>query len=151
MRVALYGVDGKVGAVLAPALTGAGHDWYDARDGGPAGSDAAVDFTTPDAVGGNVAVCLEAKVPVVIGTTGFDLEPLRAERGVTLAQLALLWLYAHKTVLSALPNIYEEAQLHEFAAASDHEPLNDSEMERVQELYERNFDVVPYAEEAVAR
>ena len=73
MRVALYGVDGKVGAVLAPALTEAGHDWYDARDGGPAGSDAAVDFTTPDAVGGNVAVCLEAKVPVVIGTTGFDL------------------------------------------------------------------------------
>jgi len=73
MRVVLYGVDGKVGAVLAPALTEAGHDWYDARDGGPAGSDAAVDFTTPDAVGGNVAVCLEAKVPVVIGTTGFDL------------------------------------------------------------------------------
>jgi len=73
MRVALYGVDGKVGAVLAPALTEAGHDWYDARDGGPAGSDAAVDFTTPDAVGGNVVVCLEAKVPVVIGTTGFDL------------------------------------------------------------------------------
>jgi 4-hydroxy-tetrahydrodipicolinate reductase len=73
MRVALYGADGKVGAVLAPALTDAGHEWYDAREPGPAGSDAAVDFTTPDAVGGNVAVCLEAKVPVVIGTTGFDL------------------------------------------------------------------------------
>ena len=73
MRVALYGADGKVGAVLAPALTDAGHEWYDAREQGPAGSDAAVDFTTPDAVGGNVAVCLEAKVPVVIGTTGFDL------------------------------------------------------------------------------
>jgi 4-hydroxy-tetrahydrodipicolinate reductase len=72
MRVAVYGVDGKVGAVLTSALREAGHDWYDAREGGPAGSDAAVDFTTPDAVGGNVAVCLEAKVPVVIGTTGFD-------------------------------------------------------------------------------
>jgi 4-hydroxy-tetrahydrodipicolinate reductase len=73
MRVGLYGVDGKVGTVLASALTEAGHDWYDAREGGPAGSDAAVDFTTPDAVGVNVSVCLEAKVPVVIGTTGFDI------------------------------------------------------------------------------
>jgi aryl-alcohol dehydrogenase-like predicted oxidoreductase len=77
------------------------------------------------------------------------LEPLRRERGVTIGQLALLWLYAHPTVLSALPNIYEEAQLHEFAAASEHEPLNDAEMEQVQELYERNFDVLPYVEEAV--
>src|SRR5205085_8026365 len=72
------------------------------------------------------------------------LEPLRAERGVTIGQLALLWLYAHKSMLSALPNIYEAAQLHEFAAASEHEPLNDAEMTRVQELYDRNFDVVPY-------
>jgi aryl-alcohol dehydrogenase-like predicted oxidoreductase len=69
---------------------------------------------------------------------------------VTIGQLALLWLYAHKSVLSALPNIYEAAQLHEFAAASEHEPLNDAEMARVQELYERNFDVAPYVEEAVA-
>ena len=79
------------------------------------------------------------------------LEPLRAERGVTIGQLALLWLYAHKPVLSALPNIYDRAQIEEFAAASAHEPLSDAEMRRVQELYERNFDVVPYVEEAVAR
>ena len=73
MRVALYGADGKVGAILAPALAGAGHHVVDAREPGPAGCDAAVDFTTPDAVGTNVARCLEAGVPVVIGTTGFDL------------------------------------------------------------------------------
>jgi 4-hydroxy-tetrahydrodipicolinate reductase len=73
MRVALYGADGKVGAILAPALAGAGHDVVDARGSGPAGCDAAVDFTNPDAVGTNVALCLEAGVPVVIGTTGFDL------------------------------------------------------------------------------
>jgi aryl-alcohol dehydrogenase-like predicted oxidoreductase len=79
------------------------------------------------------------------------LEPLRAERGVTIGQLALLWLYAHKSIVSALPNIYEAAQLHEFAAASEHAPLSDAEMARVQQLYERNFDVVPYVEEAVAR
>lgn len=78
------------------------------------------------------------------------LKPLYENRGVTLGQLAMLWLYAHPSVLSALPNIYEEAQLHEFAAASEHEPLSDAEMEQVQELYDRNFDVVPYVEEAVA-
>ena len=55
-----------------------------------------------------------------------------------------------EAVLSALPNIYERAQLEEFAAASEHEPLNDAEMRRVQELYERNFDVVPYAEPVTA-
>jgi 4-hydroxy-tetrahydrodipicolinate reductase len=72
MRVALYGAAGKVGAVLAPALVEAGHEVVDGREAGPAGCDAAVDFTTPDAVGVNVAACLEAGIPVVIGTTGFD-------------------------------------------------------------------------------
>jgi 4-hydroxy-tetrahydrodipicolinate reductase len=72
MRVALYGAAGKVGAILSPALVEAGHEVVDAREAGPAGCDAAVDFTTPDAVGVNVASCLEARVPVVIGTTGFD-------------------------------------------------------------------------------
>jgi len=72
MRVALYGAAGKVGTVLSPAMTEAGHEVVDAREAGPAGCDVAVDFTTPDAVGVNVAACLEARVPVVIGTTGFD-------------------------------------------------------------------------------
>ena len=72
MRVALYGAEGQVGAILLPALAEAGHDVIDGREAGPSGCDAAVDFTTPDAVGHNVAVCLEAGVPVVIGTTGFD-------------------------------------------------------------------------------
>jgi 4-hydroxy-tetrahydrodipicolinate reductase len=76
MRVALYGAAGKVGALLAPALGEAGHEVVDGRDHGPQGCDAAIDFTTPDAVSANVATCLEAGVPVVIGTTGFDLEAI---------------------------------------------------------------------------
>ncbi|HEX8171173.1 MAG TPA: aldo/keto reductase [Thermoanaerobaculia bacterium] len=78
------------------------------------------------------------------------LEPLRRERGVTLGQLALLWLYAHRSILSSLPNIYDEAQLDEFAAASEHAPLTDEEMERIQAMYERNFEITPYVEEALA-
>jgi 4-hydroxy-tetrahydrodipicolinate reductase len=72
MRVALYGASGKVGVLLGPALTGAGHEVVDGRDDGPAACDAAVDFTTPEAVVANVETCLGAGVPVVIGTTGFD-------------------------------------------------------------------------------
>jgi len=77
------------------------------------------------------------------------LTPFCESRGVTIGQLALLWLYAHPSILSALPNIYNEEQLDEFAGASDHTPLNDEEMERIHELYVRNFDVKPYVEEAV--
>ncbi|HET8968154.1 MAG TPA: hypothetical protein VFN06_01855, partial [Gaiellaceae bacterium] len=68
MRVALYGASGKVGALLVPALAEAGHEVVDARASGPEGCDAAVDFTRPNAVAGNVAACLSAGVPVVIGT-----------------------------------------------------------------------------------
>jgi 4-hydroxy-tetrahydrodipicolinate reductase len=50
----------------------------DARTSGPDACDAAVDFTRPDAVEANVEQCLAARVPVVIGTTGFDLDALDA-------------------------------------------------------------------------
>src|SRR4029077_18358129 len=56
------------------------------------------------------------------------LTPLRDARGVTIGQLALMWLYAQQSIISALPNIYGEEQLTEFAAASDHAPLGDAEM-----------------------
>jgi len=72
MKVALFGAGGKVGSVLAPALAAAGHEVVDARQTGPAGCDAAVDFTRPEAVVSDVEQCLAAGVPVVIGTTGFD-------------------------------------------------------------------------------
>jgi 4-hydroxy-tetrahydrodipicolinate reductase len=76
MRVALYGASGKVGVLLEPALRQAGHDVVDARALGPEGCDAAIDFTLPDVVFANVTACLAAGVPVVIGTTGFDVAAL---------------------------------------------------------------------------
>ena len=72
------------------------------------------------------------------------LQPLCERRGVTIGQLALLWLYAHPSIVSALPNIYGEEQIEEFAAASDHAPLTDAEMEEIHALYVRNFDITPY-------
>ena len=78
MKVALFGAEGKVGSVLAPALLEAGHEVVDARETGIEGCDVAVDFTLPDAVAVNVERCLEAGVPAVIGTTGFDLDAVSA-------------------------------------------------------------------------
>jgi 4-hydroxy-tetrahydrodipicolinate reductase len=42
------------------------------------GADVVVDFTTPEAAPANVRACVEAGVHAVVGTTGFDLDELRA-------------------------------------------------------------------------
>jgi 4-hydroxy-tetrahydrodipicolinate reductase len=74
VRVLLLGRHGKVGSVLGPALEDAGHELVEStRD-----ADAAVDFTRPEAVEENVRVCLEAGVPVVIGTSGWNQERIAA-------------------------------------------------------------------------
>jgi aryl-alcohol dehydrogenase-like predicted oxidoreductase len=77
------------------------------------------------------------------------LESMCEARGVTMGELALLWLYAHPSVLSALPNIYNTEQLEEFANASEHPPLTDAEMEQIHAMYVENFHITPYVEEAV--
>ena len=77
MRIALFGMGGKVGSTLAPALERAGHELVDGRSRGPEGCDVAVDFTRPDAVLENAERCFAAGVPVVVGTSGFDVEALR--------------------------------------------------------------------------
>ena len=76
MKVAFFGAGGKVGSVLVPAFERAGHDVVDARAGGPDGCDGAGDFTRPDAVPGNAERCLAARVPLVVGTSGFDADAL---------------------------------------------------------------------------
>ncbi len=72
MRVALFGARGKVGSVLAPALEEAGHEVVKQREFVPEGIEVAIDFTRPEVAVENTFRCLEAGVPVVIGTTGFD-------------------------------------------------------------------------------
>ena len=75
MKVAVFGSRGKVGAVVVSALAEAGHEVVEIDLGDPValeGCEAAVDFTQPDAVVGDVAACAHAGVPCVVGTTGFD-------------------------------------------------------------------------------
>ena len=78
MRIAVYGIAGKVGALLCPVLAQAGHEVVDGRTDGPQNCDAAVDFSRPEAVEANVRTCIGAGVPIVIGTSGFDLEAVDA-------------------------------------------------------------------------
>ena len=90
MKVALFGSRGKVGSALGPALEAVGHEVTRiGRGDEPAvgGHDAAIDFTTPEAVEGNVTASLEQGVPCVVGTSGWDPGPagtLAAERGLQL-------------------------------------------------------------------
>jgi 4-hydroxy-tetrahydrodipicolinate reductase len=58
-------------------LRGAGHEVVGVEVGDTVevrGCDAAIDFTRPDAVHGNVLACIDQGVPVVIGTTGMTAE-----------------------------------------------------------------------------
>lgn len=61
---------------------------------------------------------------------------------MTLGQAALKWLLAEPRVVTTLPNIYDDEQLAEFAAASDRPELTRAQMDRVADLAARNFDVV---------
>jgi 4-hydroxy-tetrahydrodipicolinate reductase len=64
----LNGRGGKVGSVLGPGLEAAGHRLVDSLDK----AEAMVDFTRPDVVLANVRAAIDAGVPSVVGTTGWD-------------------------------------------------------------------------------
>ena len=90
MKVALFGAEGKVGVALKPVLERAGHEVKPIEVGDEPdvrGLDAAVDFTTPEAAPTNVRAALEQGVSCVVGTTGWDPQPLHelaAANGVRL-------------------------------------------------------------------
>ena len=60
---------------------------------------------------------------------------------MSLGQAALKWLLAEPRVISALPNVYDDEQLAEFAASSDLDDLSASALERVRALAIENFGV----------
>jgi 4-hydroxy-tetrahydrodipicolinate reductase len=86
LRVLVAGAAGKVGRAVCAAVEAA-EDLELAGRADPAlgttlaevlpGADVVVDFTRPDQALDNARACLDARVHVVIGTTGFDLAALR--------------------------------------------------------------------------
>lgn len=92
VRVAVFGARGRMGAEVCRAVEAADDlelvaavDADDSRDAAEA-AEVVVDFTTPDAVIGNLAWCLERGIHVVVGTSGFT--PERLDRARELAALA---------------------------------------------------------------
>ena len=73
MNILLNGRGGKVGSVLAPALEQHGHVLVETL----ADAAAMVDFTGPDAALPNVQAAVDAGVPCVVGTSGWDTEAVR--------------------------------------------------------------------------
>jgi 4-hydroxy-tetrahydrodipicolinate reductase len=79
MKLAFFGAEGKVGRALVPVLERAGHEVHGIEIGEEpdvAGLDAVVDFTTPEAAPANARAALDQGVSCVIGTTGWDPQPL---------------------------------------------------------------------------
>ena len=74
MKVALSGRGGKVGSVLAPALEASGHELVDLNQ-----AEAMVDFTSPEVVVDNITRALEAGVPCVVGTSGWQTDEVAAK------------------------------------------------------------------------
>lgn len=81
MRVLIIG-DGKMGRAVEALAVAAGHQVVDVLGAqGNAGAqaigarrgevDVAIEFTVPEAAAPNALACLEARIPVVVGTTGW--------------------------------------------------------------------------------
>jgi aryl-alcohol dehydrogenase-like predicted oxidoreductase len=62
-------------------------------------------------------------------------------RRMTLGQAALKWLLAEPLVVTTLPNVYDDEQVAEFAAASEAPDLSAEDMRRIHELDATNFGV----------
>ena len=83
-RIGIIGSEGRMGQAIAQVIEAAGHDLSGGVDqgGSVAGlaevSDALVDFSSPAALGENLAAALNASIPLVIGTTGLTGDHHRA-------------------------------------------------------------------------
>ncbi len=108
IRVAVAGAAGRMGQAVVGAVQGA----EDMRLTGSADpelgtaladvlgdADVVVDFTRPDTALANALACVEAGVHVVIGTTGFDVEPLRAAAEGSAANVFIAPNFAISAVL----------------------------------------------------
>lgn len=90
LRVAVAGAAGRMGEAVCQAVEGA-DDLVLTGRADPAlevaledvlgDADVVVDFTRPDTALDNVRACLRAGVHAVVGTSGWDVDAIRGERG----------------------------------------------------------------------
>ncbi|MBK9420020.1 MAG: 4-hydroxy-tetrahydrodipicolinate reductase [Flavobacteriales bacterium] len=95
MKIALYGY-GKMGQAIEMAAKQRGHSIVlkvDRDNAGtpPIGADVAIEFSRPENALPNMHLCLEAGVPIVVGTTGWYDELGAVKNLVAQAKGTLLW------------------------------------------------------------
>ncbi len=61
--------------------------------------------------------------------------------GMTIGQAAVQFCLAEASIISVLPNLTNEPQLMEFAAAPDQEPISRDDVARLYELFDSDFDL----------
>ena len=90
MKIALVGY-GKMGKIIDEIAVSRGHEVVAKLDATPTaellnGADVAIEFSQPEAAFNNIKICLENKIPVVCGTTGWlekkpEIEKIALENG----------------------------------------------------------------------
>ena len=96
LQLAIFGATGRMGrAVIAAAAESPGLavKGTTGSSGDPAaalrGADVAIEFALPDATLANLAACVAARCPIVIGTTGHD-EAQRSQIAVAARQIGIV-------------------------------------------------------------
>ncbi len=138
MQIALIGY-GKMGKAIEEIALKAGHtivsriDFNDDVLQGIKGADVVIEFTNPEAAKGNILKCFEAKVPVVVGTTGWynDFDEIKLLAESTGNSL----FYA--TNFSLGVNIFFELNKHLAKLMNTHE-MYEPEMEEIHHLQKKD-------------
>lgn len=96
LQVAIFGASGRMGRAVIAAVeesADAAVSGTTGSSGDPAaalrGADVAIEFALPQATAANLAACVAAKRPIVIGTTGHD-EGQRARIAAAAQQIAIV-------------------------------------------------------------
>ena len=138
MNIALIGY-GKMGKAIEEIALNAGHtilsriDYNDDVHKGLTGADVAIEFTHPEAAKANILKCFEAKVPVIVGTTGWykhfdEIKALALKTGNSL-------FYA--TNFSLGVNIFFELNKHLASLMNSHE-MYEPEMEEIHHIQKKD-------------
>jgi 4-hydroxy-tetrahydrodipicolinate reductase len=96
LQVAIFGGSGRMGRAVIAAVEefpGVAVKGTTTSSGDPAaalrGADVAIEFALPEATAANLAACVAAKLPIVIGTTGHE-QAQRAEVASAARQIAIV-------------------------------------------------------------
>jgi 4-hydroxy-tetrahydrodipicolinate reductase len=124
IRVGVSGAAGRVGSAVCDGVESADDLELAGRADPQLGvaladilgdCDVVVDFTTPEAALDNARACVRVGVHAVVGTTGWDPEPLRGERGANvfvapnfaIGAVLMMWFAAEASRIMARAEIIE--------------------------------------------